>query len=137
MGVEEAAGFVFLGLSEVLPLAEEDAVRGEAGEDDVAEAVGLAIEHGEQFVAELLNEGALRLGLRDAEGEGALHEEFVEVGGEDGEELGALEEWSALVEGLGEDALVEVEPADIAVDPDLGEFGGEAFVENSFIADGC
>ncbi len=43
-------------------------------------------------------------------------EELVEVAGEDGQELRPLEEWVALVARLVEDAGVEVEPGDLAVE---------------------
>ncbi len=42
-------------------------------------------------------------------------EELVEVRGEDGQELGSLEEWIAIVAGLVEDPRVELEPGQLAV----------------------
>src|SRR5690606_38602369 len=66
---------------------------------------------------ELLARGhAVGRGLLDAgvdlaaEQADALHEELVEVAGEDGEELDALQQWQAPVAGLMEDAGVELEP---------------------------
>ena len=44
----------------------------------------------------------------------ANHEPLVEVAAEDGDELQALEEGYRLVEGLVKDALVKVQPADLA-----------------------
>jgi hypothetical protein len=44
-----------------------------------------------------------------------LHEELVEVRREDGEELEALQQGSAVVESLGQDAAVELQPAEVAV----------------------
>ena len=45
----------------------------------------------------------------------ADHEPLVEVAAKDGDELEALEEGNRLVEGLVEDAIVEAQPADLAV----------------------
>ena len=47
----------------------------------------------------------------------ALHEELVEVRAEDGQELDALEQRRALVQRLMQHPPVELEPADVAVDP--------------------
>ena len=47
----------------------------------------------------------------------ALHVELVQIGAEDGEELHALEQRRALVQRLVQDAAVELEPAQVAVDP--------------------
>lgn len=63
----------------------------------------------------------------------AFHEEFVGVAGVDGEEFDAFEEGRAGVEGFVEDAVVEVEPGEVAVEEagiadggfvDAGEGGG-------------
>jgi hypothetical protein len=48
------------------------------------------------------------------------HEELVEVAADDGEELDALEQRVRRVEGLVEHALVELEPAQLAVDEQRG-----------------
>ena len=110
---------------------------GEAGNDGVAIAVCLAAEHGNELRAQLGEALGLLFAVAFAEGGHALHEEFVEIRGEDGEELGAFEEGCTLVERFGEDAFVEIEPAEITVDPDLRKLGGKLFVENAVVADGC
>ncbi len=46
----------------------------------------------------------------------ADHEELVEVRRRDREELDALQQWMGVVERLVEDALVEIEPAQLPVD---------------------
>jgi hypothetical protein len=43
------------------------------------------------------------------------HEELIEVGGGDGEELEAFEEWDGVVAGFIENSLVEFEPAEFAI----------------------
>src|SRR5947209_9455154 len=48
------------------------------------------------------------------------HEELVQVGDEDGEELEPLEQWQRVVLGQLEDAVVEVEPRELAVDEQGG-----------------
>ena len=47
----------------------------------------------------------------------ALHEELVEVRGEDGEELHPLEQRRALIERFRQHTPVELEPAQVAIDP--------------------
>lgn len=46
----------------------------------------------------------------------AFHEELVEVGGGDREELDALEEGDVRVVGLGDDPVVELEPGEVSVE---------------------
>ena len=46
----------------------------------------------------------------------ALHEEFVDIGTDDGDELDPLEQRVVLVLGLGQHALVEFEPRKLAVE---------------------
>ncbi len=69
---------------------------------------------------ELLDHGDVAAGVgAGAHRADALHEEFVEVRGEDGQELEPLEQWHALVVRLGQHAAVELEPAEVPVEPGL------------------
>ena len=71
----------------------------------------------------------LLLETRDAD-----HEELVEVGPVDGDELQTLEERIRLVDRLLEDAIVEIEPRGFAVDVERGIVEGDgprAFAERS------
>ena len=47
------------------------------------------------------------------------HEELVQVGGEDGQELDSFEQGAVLVESFFKDAQIELEPAQLAVDVQL------------------
>jgi hypothetical protein len=49
----------------------------------------------------------------------AHHEELVQVGAENGEELHALEQWDARIPGLFEHATIELEPGQLAIDEGL------------------
>ena len=62
--------------------------------------------------ADVLDAGAILLQQR----RDAHHEELVEVGADDGEELDALEQGMVAVQRLVEDPLIELEPAQLAID---------------------
>ena len=66
--------------------------------------------------ADVLDAGPILLQQR----RDAHHEELVEVRGDDGEELDALEQGMRRVERLVQDALIELEPAELAVDVERG-----------------
>src|SRR5262249_59018023 len=57
--------------------------------------------------------GAARRGLTQALG--PLHEPLVEVGAEDRQELQPLQERRSIVQGLVQDPLVELEPAQVTI----------------------
>ena len=57
-------------------------------------------------------DACLHLGLQ---GRHAHHEEFIEVVAEDGAELGLFQQWGALILGLGQHPLVEVDPGQFSV----------------------
>jgi hypothetical protein len=69
---------------------------------------------------EFLDDGdvAARVGA-GAHGAHTLHEELVEVRGEDRQELEPLEQRHAFVDGFREDPAVELEPAEVPVVPGL------------------
>ena len=107
-------------------LEEPDAVRGQLRPQRVGPALGLLVEHlpragaderelllGRQSVGRdvLAVRAQLLLQRRDAN-----HEELVEVRADDGEELDALEDRVPPVARLVEHALVERQPAELAVD---------------------
>src|SRR6185437_7190890 len=56
----------------------------------------------------------------------AFHEELVEVRAEDGQELDPLEQRRALVQRLVQHPPVELEPADVAIDPGAAQVTGLA-----------
>ena len=69
---------------------------------------------------EFLDDGEItaRVGT-GAHGTDALHEELVEVRGEDRQELEPFEQRHALVDGFRQDPAVEFEPAEVPVEPGL------------------
>jgi len=99
---------VELGLNILEPAAVSDLLLG----------VDEAADGGELLV------GGRAVGGKDGDASGELlldagdadHKELVKVGGEDREELDAFEERMAGIEGFLEDAEVELEPAELAVD---------------------
>ncbi len=107
-------------------LEELDAVGRELGAKRIGPASGLLIEH---LPRPRANQRQLLLG-RQAVGRDVLalgphlflqdrnanHEELVEVGPDDGEELDAFEQGMASIPRLVEDALVEGQPAELAVE---------------------
>src|SRR5262249_60721766 len=108
---------------------------GQRGDDLFLVALGLAEKLRAELVPDLLQPGAPRSRPLLAKNSDALEEELVEVGGEDGEELHSLQERGALVESFGEHAIVEIEPAEIAVEPHFGERGGQLRVQSAAITD--
>ena len=117
-------------VGELVPAHDGDALALEGGADLLAVDAGL---HRHQLVGDVrdLVEDLARLEARrrahgDAGGDAALepgdadHEELVEVRGEDREVAAALEERDVLVGGELEDALVELQPADLAVEEAVG-----------------
>lgn len=123
---EELTQAVLLGLLDLAPAHDVDALLGEGGAHALVEDAGL---HEGQVVGDAgdLLEHLARLqpggaAHRDAGGDAALeagdphHEELVEVAREDREEPGALEQRDALVGGQLQDPLVELQPADLAVE---------------------
>jgi len=111
---------------ELVGVFDDDALFGERGEELLVPAAVLVLDEGCDDgvdAAELLA-GAEALGdglgrsvfhLLDEAGDADL-EKLVEVGAEDGEEADALEERVAVALGLLEDAAVEGEPAQLAVE---------------------
>ena len=123
--LERALQLHAVGAVEVVPVEEPDARLLEAGPDVLRERGRLALDQG----ADLLADDANRLERVEAVGRagtqagrelllepGDAHlEELVEVRGEDGQELGALEQRPGRVLGEREHAGVEVEPRQLAV----------------------
>ena len=135
---EPRLGLHALRIVELLPAQDADAVGRQARQHAVAERDGLAVAergHAGADTVELLRGGqrlghgagdaGLDLALEDAD---ALHEELVEVRRVDGEEAQALEKRRARVGGDVEDACVELEPLDVAVEEArrIGVVDGEA-----------
>jgi hypothetical protein len=100
-----------------------DAVLGQAGPEHVAEAARLLLEHRHDPLPHLQKEVAPLLRGRALVARGRpdqrnpLLKELVQVRGEDREELDPLEQRRPLVERLLQHAPVELEPAQVAVDP--------------------
>ncbi len=113
-------------LGESFIIVDDDALLLEGGLQIVEPAGDLLFEHGAELGVdgvELLSGGEAIDGafgdvgmLLALEPPYPLHEEFVEVGGKDGEESGALEEGDLGVFGELENAVVEIEPARFAVE---------------------
>jgi hypothetical protein len=121
--VEDVGHLGLLLGSQLLPAEQVDSVLRQARLQDVAKAARFLFEHGDdplthrqEQVALLLRGVALVARRRPDQGH-PLHEELVQVRREDREELDPLEQRRALVERLLQHAPVELEPAEIAVDP--------------------
>src|SRR5271165_3808120 len=105
---------------------------GQARNHRLTITVSLIAKHGEQFLPQLLEQSALSFGLRLPKHRHPFHEEFIEVRIEDREELCPFQQGSPLVESLGENPF---QPAQVAVNPDSGQFLGQSSIQNSMIAD--
>src|SRR5262249_50105858 len=108
---------------------------GQSGNDFVPKTVCLLPQGWKKFLAYPVQHAApLRAGFF-AKGGYPLHEKFVEIGAEDGEELHALQERSPFIEGLGQYALVEIEPAQVSIVPNLSQVLGQGGVQCAVITD--
>ncbi len=126
VALEILARLVALGRRELVPGREPDPMPHQPMAQ-VLEACGTAQEQRIKRVAqpmdvrvEFLDDGqiAARVGA-GAHGTDALHEELVQVRGEDCQELEAFEQRHALIDGFRQDPAVELEPAEIPVEPGL------------------
>jgi hypothetical protein len=135
-GLEVLACFFLLTRGEFAPGAQEDSVLGETRDDDLAITLRLAFQRTDQLLADLLQQDLLSMGCAVAKDGFALHKEFVEVGSKDGEELCPFEQRRALIQRLREHTLVEVQPAQIPIDPNRLQPGGQQCIESALIANG-
>ena len=100
VGLEVAARLLLLRRRQLDPAAQRDAVLGQPGNDVPAVAVGLPADLPEEGVAGAAASRRAPPRYALTEHGHALHEELVEVGGEDREELHPFEQGGALVAGL-------------------------------------
>src|SRR5262245_52772046 len=113
-----------LALAEVAPPHDPHAVACDLGQE-LGQARALLLEQADDGIAQALQESgltpvAVSLVL-DAEGGDALHEELVEIGREDRQVFQTLEERGASILRLGENAAIELQPAEVAIDPQIRE----------------
>ena len=92
---------------------------GQPRNQRLTKTASLIEKHGEQLLPQLLKQRAFRLCRPMPQHRHALHEELVEIGGEDGEKLGPFQQGRTLVESLGKNTLIEIQPAQIAIDPNV------------------
>ena len=119
--LEVVRGLRLLRGGQFVPVAQEDTVSGERGDQFVAKAVRLPAQQREQSGAKPADKSLFLVGLSLPEHRDALHEKFVQVGSKNSQKLSSLEQRSALIERFGQHSLVEVEPTQIAIDPDGGK----------------
>src|SRR5271166_1544293 len=134
IGIEVNTGFLALARCQLIPAAQQDAMVGQTWNHRLAVTVSLSEEHGQQFLPQLLEQRALSFALRLPKHRHPLHKEFIEVRIEDCEELYPFQQGSPLVESLGQNPFVEVQPAQVAINPNTGEVVGQSSVQNSVIA---
>ncbi len=124
--VKELPGVFAIGIVQLRPTADSDAVLLEAGMQGLEPALHLPAQQDRDA---LVDERELLVGRQPVDGAGgdagvalavqaadALHEEFVEVVREDGQEPDAFQKRNAIVLGQLEHTLVEVEPTQLAVE---------------------
>ena len=122
---------IFLLVVDVLVQAQEDAFFFESGQELLAQTLERLAEH----AAHLFADGGKLIARRHAVGAGADgdarsdfllqaadadHEEFVEVGSEDGQELDPLQQRHGAIERFFENATIELQPAKLAIDVQAG-----------------
>jgi hypothetical protein len=137
VGFEVAPRFALLPAGQLLPAAEDDATGGQKRDEVSAIAVRLLADLREQLLPQALEQLSLRLGLSLAEQGHALHEELVQVRREDRQEFHPLEQRGALIERFRQHAGIEIEPAQITVDPHVGQRRRQRRVQDSVIPDRC
>ena len=109
-----------------------DAVLRKPGPHDVEVAGGLLLEHLQDNVTNAhdplaeLQGGRAHVIRGRADQRDPLLEELVEVRREDGQEPRPLEQRRPLVQGLLQDAPVELEPAEVAIEPGPAKIAGLA-----------
>ena len=142
VAVEVVRRLASLRVGELVPLGEPYASVRQQGSQH-RETAGLFEQHREQGFAQGHHVSVERLDGRLAAarvGAGAhrtdaLHEELVQVGGEDAEEFQPLEQRCPVVQGLREHPAIEFEPAQVAVEPRLAQ---ERLLAGSVVlAHGC
>ena len=94
---------------------------GQLRHEAIAKALGALAQHRQQALANVGDELLARGRPVLPQHRHALHEELVEVGRENREELDPFEQRRPLIECLGEHAAVEFEPAEVPVEPDRRE----------------
>src|SRR5262249_38486194 len=91
----------------------------------LGQARALLLEQTDDGIAQTLQESSLTPVaaplVLDAEGGDALHEELVEIRCEDRQVFQTLEERGAGILRLRENAAIELQPAEVAIDPQIGE----------------
>ncbi len=134
LGIEVTLRFLPLGRRQPIPLPEMDSVSRQLRQEAFTETGGLAVEACHQPAVNLGQQRfLLRRGLFSQDRD-PFHEKLVQVRGENRQELQPLKQRSALVQSLRQHAVVEIQPAQIAVNPNLGKRLSDLAVENSAIA---
>jgi hypothetical protein len=126
--IKLSCGF-FLWTIQIRPAQQVDAVPGQSRSDRLGVGFGLGRQQREDGLADALQR---RIGPVGAAGNlrllqllRSLHEEFVEVGAKDRQELDPFEQWRSLVHSLVQDPAIELQPGQIAIkEPKETGFGG-------------
>ena len=135
VGVEIVGGLRLLRRSELVPVPQLHAVRGEPGYHVPAEAYGLPFQCGRQFASQAIKQIAAFSAAAVTKHGHALHEELIQVGGENREEFGSFQKGRSRVRCFGENPLVKVQPTEVPVQPDSGEWGGKRGVQDAVVPD--
>ena len=121
--VEVLRGFAALRVAERFPVPQVDVMARQLRHQAVAEALGALPQHRQQALANVADELLARGRAVLAQHRHPLHEELVEIGREDREELDPFEQRRPLIERLGEHAAIEFEPPEVPVEPDRRQLG--------------
>src|ERR1700728_4107516 len=134
IGLEILSSLVALRLRQVVPSAQQKSMGSQPRLDPPPEAFGLPLQHREQLLAELEEKRTLFRRARLPKHSHALHEKLIEVRRENGQKLRPLQQRIALIKRLGQHSLVEIKPAQIAVDPHFRQFRCQRRIQYSVIA---
>src|SRR2546421_540412 len=115
VAVEVIAALAFLLFIELFPAQQVNALLRQRRHQHLAETARLLLDQTDDDLAQPA-EHLTPCGGPALEDADALHEELVEVRGKDGEELEAFQQRRAFIERLVEDAAIELQPAEIAVE---------------------
>jgi hypothetical protein len=135
VGFEVAARFVLLPAGQLLPATEDDATGRQKRDEVPAMQSACWPICARSLSRNCSSSSRSRLGLPVAEQGMRFMKNSSRFEREDREEFHPLEQRRALVECLGQNARVEIEPAQIAVDPHVGQHGRQRRVQDSVIPD--
>jgi len=102
---------------QILPRRERNSMRRQPRDDRIAKAIGLTAQRRQQFLPDCLEQLQPSRSHFLPEHGDALHEKLIQVRRENCQEFGPFEQGRPFVQSLRQHTIVEIQPAQIAIDP--------------------